>query len=254
MLFSHQELQCLYNSSICYSLNKSLNNITQQSMSSTPDLAGSFGCRTLPAPFLSQQDLKLLLCPASQVSLMGKPRQPWLPLLQQKWVCIWSEPLFSRSFPFAGKCFAFSVSSFQLSFPWVMLGSEVVTQPWWAGIQSCRKDSPSVSLLCCQVQLFNDLAIAGLHFCLCKLTWSLTAAAWGERENPAASERSWVRMATLQGKQLSLPDRLFFYPGAFIPPCRDGLFMGNFAKNCETFLFGLLCSLWHHLSRTFKRF
>lgn len=75
-------------------------------------------------------------------------------------------------------CFAFSVSSFQLWFLWGILGSEVLIQSWWAGIHSYRKDSPIVSLVSSQGNFFNDLTIAHLHFCLCKITWSLTAAAW----------------------------------------------------------------------------
>lgn len=136
--------------------------------------SGSSGCRTSWAPLLSQQGLEGLLCPGSQASLMGKSCQLWLPLLQQK--CAFElNFFFLLILPF---CFAFSVSSFQLWFLWGILGSEVLIQSWWAGIHSYRKDSPIVSLLSSQDNFFNDLTIAHLHFCLCKITWSLTAAAW----------------------------------------------------------------------------
>lgn len=149
-------------------------------MSNIPDLSGSSGCRALQAPFLSQQGLEVLLFPASQA--FDREIMPVLVAFAPAKVCMWSEHLFSWSFPFAGECFTFAASSFYLRFPRVLLRSEVVIRSWCAGIHSWGKDSPIVSLLCCQVHFFNDLTIVCLHFCLCKLNWSLASAGWGERE------------------------------------------------------------------------
>lgn len=94
------------------------------------------------------------------------------------------------------------------------------------------------------------------HFCAAKfislMIWPLFAfisasASWTgaslllaeerERDGPAASERNWVRAATALGKQVSLPDRLFF-SSPFYPECiypifltlRRWAFHGSFCK------------------------
>lgn len=67
-------------------------------------------------------------------------------------------------------------------------------------------------------------------------------AIWGEKDGPVASQWDWMRVATLLGKQVSLPERLFlvlafivlaFILSAFIPafpPCKDILFTGIVTK------------------------
>lgn len=108
-------------------------------MSTTPDLAGSSGCRTLQASFLSQQGLEVLLFPASRASLMGKSCQSWWPLLQKKW------GFHLNIFSLDPSLLLVSVLPFQLlqlQFPQVMLGSEVVIQSGELESTPAKKAAP----------------------------------------------------------------------------------------------------------------
>lgn len=151
----------------------------------------------------------MLLFLVSQASLTGKSCQFWLPLLPRTFdlnifsldpsLLLWSTWLLQRAYSSPG--FHQSCWDLRLLFSIRMLESTPV------------KELTSLSHFCAAE--FISLMIWPLFaFISAFANWTGASllAVWREKDGPATSQWNWVRMATLLGKQVSLPEKLFFSP------------------------------------------